>query len=243
MQLDDPELKLAICLPITSYEIPTAFFASFIAIDKPPRYNLIFPSVPVGEHSESMAAIRNDLVKQAIEKRCTHISMLDTDQRYPTDVLSRLLSHDLPVVYAKVHRRYPPFDPILLRKDTNVDKYFDIPYSEWKENKKNNQLQEVDAIGGACSLFQTEVFFNIKYPWYRVIPGNERRRRMGEDIFLCTQKLKKAGYSIFVDLNIDVGHFTHMEADEDLYELFMQYCIDRDKKRMLKKLESEGDDI
>ena len=104
------------------------------------------------------------------------------------------------------------------------------------------QLEE-GHFPGMEVLFQTEVFFNIKYPWYRIIPGNERRRRMGEDIFLCTQKLKKAGYSIFVDLNIDIGHFTHMEADEDLYELFMQYCIDRDKKRMLEKLERNGDDI
>lgn len=243
MQLDDPELKLAICLPLSSYEVPTAFFVSFLALEKPSFYHLIFPSVPVGEHSESMASIRNDLVSQAMEKGCTHIAMLDTDQNYPKDTLIRLLSHDLPVVFAKVHRRYPPFDPILLRKDEDSDKYFDIPYGEWKENKKNNRLQEVDAIGGACSLFQTETFFNIKYPWYRIIPGNERRRRMGEDIFLCTQKLKKAGYSIFVDLNIDIGHFTHMEADEDLYELFMQYCIDRDKKRMLENLERSGDDI
>lgn len=188
-----------------------------------------------------MASIRNELVKRALMIGCTHILMLDTDQRYAPDTIEKLLSHDLPVIYAKVHRRYPPFDPILLREDVeNKGKYYNIPVEEWKNNKLTFTLQEVDSTGGGCSLFEAEVFNNILYPYYRIVPGGmsksgKERRRIGEDMFLCTQRLKKAGYSIFVDLNIDIGHFTHMEADEDLYELFMRYCVDRDQRRKLEQ--------
>lgn len=237
MRIDDPNLKLAICLPLSSYTVPTPFFLSFTTMIKPPQYDLILPQVPVGEHSESMAHIRNDLVHQAIDLECTHIAMFDTDQRYENETLVKLLSHDLPVVFAKVHRRYPPFDPILLREDVNDQgSYYDIPLIEWKTNKENGILQEVDSIGGGCSLIRTEVFLNLKYPWYRIVSSRRvGKRRIGEDMFLCTQRLKKKGYSIFVDLNIDIGHFTHMEADEYLYEMFIQYCVDRDKARRMEQ--------
>jgi hypothetical protein len=55
-------------------------------------------------------------LKQALVKRCTHLLMMDTDQTYPQDTITKLLSHDVTVCGAVIHRRYPPFEPILYRQ-------------------------------------------------------------------------------------------------------------------------------
>jgi len=218
--LDLNQIKLGICLPITSYWVPTGFFVSFLLMNKPREYQLILPKCPIGDHADSIASVRNDLVQQALECECTHIFMADTDQRYSENVLMQLLSYGLPVVYARVHRRYPPFDPILYRLEESSGEYYSVPAEEWK----NNSLIEIDATGGGCLLIESSVFFDIRYPWYRTIPRNNWHGPMGEDILFC-RKLKKAGYRIFADVSVNIGHFTYMEADENLYDIFNQCCV------------------
>ena len=137
-------MKLAIGLPAVSTMIYTAFLDSWVLMEKP-AFVYCRPSFPAGPTSD-ICSIRNELVQQSLEHDVTKLLQLDTDQSYPSDLITKLLAHDLPIVAAKVHRRYPPFDPILNRG--TVDNFEQVPEEEWKEGG----LVKVDATGGGCML-------------------------------------------------------------------------------------------
>jgi len=89
-------------------------------------------------HLGQLEIIRNNLVVQAINDRCTHLIMMDTDQVYPVDTVTKLMSHDKNAVGTSVHRRYPPFDNIMYRG--KLGKYHHVPDDECF----SGELVEVD---------------------------------------------------------------------------------------------------
>lgn len=225
--MDLEQVKLGICLPITKQTpISYDFFLSWTLLDKLGNYQLILPKLEVDGSAEAISSMRNDLVKEAIETDCTHIIMMDTDQTYPQDTIIKLLQHQLPIVYGMVFRRYVPFDPILLRVDqefNDIQRLIKVPEEEWK----NNNLVKVDATGCGCMLAETSIFFDLKYPWFRMVRENPRlnRRRMGEDIFFCLKRLKPAGYEVWVDTKIGIGHEAKINVNEGFYDLIQEAKI------------------
>ena len=200
--------KLAIALPLTDDKVYASFLDSFILLDKP-SYTYLRPQFP-----GNIDAIRNNLVTQALDENCTHLFLTDTDQTLPTNTLIKLISHNLDIVTAKVHRRYPPFDPILMRWDDEAKQYYSVADDEWV----NKDLVEVDATGAACMLINMDVFRKIPAPWFK-FDINEHGKPVGEDIYFCKQ-LKKAGYKIFVDTSIKVGHLANLIVTEGTYNLY-----------------------
>lgn len=136
--------------------------------------------------------------------------MMDMDQTYPVDTITRLLSHKLPVVGCVVHRRYPPFDPLLYRGD--------IGTYELIENYEKGDLIEVDATGTGCLMFDMEVFRNMPAPWFRFRLTADNLP-IGEDFGFCSD-LRKAGYKIYVDTSIQCGHLSTMEITDGTYQLY-----------------------
>jgi len=198
--------KLGIGFPLTDIKVYTSFLASWTAMEKG-SFTFLMPTFP-----GQIEAIRNDIVIQALRENCTHLLMMDTDQNYPSDAIPKLLSHKKDVVAASVHRRYPPFDMIMLRGELGA--YHHVPDDECFSGK----LIEVDAIGCACMLFNTDVFLDIPHPWfnqYRMGDG----RNVGEDIDFCS-KMRKQGYRIFVDTSISIGHISTVEINKDFYLLY-----------------------
>ncbi|HOI96239.1 MAG TPA: hypothetical protein PK250_16155 [Syntrophobacter fumaroxidans] len=203
------EVKLAIAVPSPGTSVPTQFFESFAAMQKP--YGSVFLTLTDHRYWLQIDGVRNNFVEQAFKANCTHIAMLDADQVYPVDTIPRLFAHGKKIVRAKVHRRGPPFDPILLRADA-AGRYQHIPDEEWM----NGGLVEVDATGVACcGLFDMEVFENIPYPWFEI----DKERRIGEDIVFC-RKAIKAGYEIWVDCDLEVQHLIELGAGRTLYEFY-----------------------
>jgi hypothetical protein len=206
------ELRLAICLPLVNEMVYKRFFVSWATLIKPGPYELIIPRFNPGEIPESLSYIRNMLVERALDLGATHIAMMDTDQWYPHDTLIKLLSHDVDIVGAKIHRRYPPFDPCMMRGTRGRMRR--VPEEEWK----NNPLIEVDATGAGCVLHKAEVFKKIQMPWYKILLGGKTRAFVGEDIAFCL-KARAAGFRIFIDTTINVGHTSLIDVDESFYEV------------------------
>jgi len=209
-------LKLGIGIPNNFPMVPSAFFDSFICMEKPDFLFLRSSYGPIDE-------MRNNIVRDALRSGCTHLILMDTDQVYPVDTITRLLSHRLPVVGCLLFRRYPPFDPLMLTGE--VTKYSTV--TEWKDG----ELVEVDATGTGCVLYDTEVFTRIPDPWFRfrkTVEGGD----IGEDIGFC-HDLKKAGYKIYVDTAIKVGHLTKMTVDQATWELYKlsQEVVKRQKEK------------
>lgn len=194
--------KLGIGIPLSFPMVPGAFFDSFITMEKPDFVYLRSSSGPVDE-------MRNALVQDAIASGCSHLIMMDTDHTYPVDTITKLLSHRLPIVGCLVHRRYPPFDPLLLRG--TLSHYQTIP--EWEPAS----LVEVDATGTGCLLFEVDVFRSMPRPWFkfRTSVGGP----VGEDIGFCSD-LRAAGHRIFVDTSIPAGHLSQLVVNEGTWKLY-----------------------
>jgi hypothetical protein len=196
---------LAIGIPCDFPHIPSSFFYSFVLMDKPSFTFIHADNGPVD-------TLRNDIVEKALDMGVTSLLFMDVDQVYPMDTITKLLSHRLPIVGGKINRRYPPFDPILMR--LTDEGYQPI------DDYKSGELLSVDATGTGCILYDMDVFRNMPYPWFRFRKNPENGMVCGEDIGFC-QDLKAAGYEIFVDTSVEIGHLATMiitEATHDLYK-------------------------
>ena len=223
MSIKISNFKLGIGIPASLTHVPIAFFDSFIQMEKPTFEYIGMKNGPIDD-------LRNRIVEQALSTGCSHLLMLDTDQIYPVDTVTKLLAHKLPVVHGKVVRRYPPFDEILY--EGTVGKY------TTKTGYKDGELLEVDACGTGCVLYDMRIFYKIKPLWYTFEPhivDGKQKGMIGEDIGMCI-KLKKAGYKIYVDTSVKIGHLTLFNVDEafsTLYQSLLKRQIELNKEKEL----------
>jgi len=215
---------LAVAIPLTFPMVPSSFFYSFAHMDKTPTYTLI--------HADNgpIDTLRNDLAEMAMGVGATHIIFMDTDMNYHPQTIPRLLFHRLPIVGALCYRRYPPFDPILLRGTPGDYESID----EWKPG----ELVEVDATGCGCLLFEMSVFRKMPRPWFkfRYLKSGEG---LGEDIGFCSD-LKNNGYKIFVDTTVPSGHLTTLNVTDSTYRLYKAMKTEEYKKNLERALDGGG---
>jgi len=195
--------KLGIGIPTNFPMVSSEFFDSFITMEKPQFFYL-------RATRGNIEGMRNQLVTEALRSGLSHIIMMDSDQVYDIKTITQLLSHRLPIVGCLVYRRYPPFDPLMLKG--TISKYQSI--LEWEPDS----LVEVDATGTGCLLFDMEVFRSMPYPWFRFRQG-PYGSVIGEDFGFCSD-LREKGYRIFVDTSIPAGHLTHMVVNEGTWKLY-----------------------
>jgi len=138
--------KLCVGFPCSFPMVSFAFFHSFIMMERPEFTPIIATNGPID-------GLRNNIVKQAMVAGASHLIMMDIDQTYPVDAVTKLLKHKLPLVGCMVHRRYPPFDSLMLKGDINGYQLID----EWEPGT----LQEVDATGTGCLLFDMRLFYEM----------------------------------------------------------------------------------
>lgn len=205
-------MKVGLCLPIVNRNIDRSFFLSFMNMAKPDDCTIYVPRMEIYGFPRDIAQARNDLVDQALADDCTHIVMMDTDQIYPQDTIEKLLSHGKAVVGALVHRRYPPFAPLLYRGE--LGKYQYVPESEMF----SGSLVSVDATGCGCICYRSTVFDAVDAPWFELMPGGNGKP-VGEDIRFCS-KLRAAGVKIFVDTSAQVDHITTISVNRELFKIF-----------------------
>lgn len=207
-------MNLGIGIPITNRSVDRDFFLSFAAMDKPDRFSLFAPTLEIYSHPVDIAAARNGLVFQALDSECDALIMMDSDQVYPTDTISHLLAglEHYDAVGAVVHRRKPPFNPLLMRGE--LGKYSRVSDDE----VYSGDLIEIDATGCGCIAYRMSVFQRIDAPWYEIIPRPDNRP-VGEDIRFC-HKMRTAGMTIGAATNVQVDHLTVFRVDRSTHELF-----------------------
>jgi len=217
-------VKLAIAVPLTDEMVYRQFFFSFVKViteymvslvkaGKSISFDVLMPDFPC-----QIDEARNNIVHQALLLGCTHIIMMDTDQIYATNnMIEKMLAHDKPVVGARVHRRYFPFDPILLRGE--VGKLYQVPDNEVRnEGGTFNTEISVDYTGAGCILYDMRIFNDmIPEKWFELKTG-DHGQPVGEDINLC-DKLKKLNIPVIVDASINIKHLTLLAADWGTYQL------------------------
>ena len=210
-------MNLNIGLPIVEERVDLQFFLSFLGLTAR-SFTLLVPVWASGRMAENIASARNSLVRQAFDNDATHLLMMDTDQIYPPDCIDKLISHDKDMASVRVHRRWPPFEVIMNRGE--IGKYKHVSDKECF----SGDLVEIDATGTACMLIKMEVFEALSDPWFYLkngskSPHNRHGKPVGEDIRFCSDA-KAAGFDIFVDTSIEVGHISKMVINRSFYEIY-----------------------
>lgn len=222
-KIDRKGLNIAVGFPLTGTLMDRRFSGSYrqavytyMRLDGAPSIREYEPEVPIGRFARDIAHNRNDLIRQALADGVSHLIMMDTDQVYPADIIIKLATHAArgkDIVVAPVHRRYQPFELILIRGE-NPDEYVSIP----DEEKYSGEMIEIDAAGAGCIMFSLKAALDIDEPWFTLDDKTPAGGAMGEDIAFCW-KLRKAGYRIWADTSIEIGHLAEILINREFHEI------------------------
>lgn len=149
---------------------------------------------------------RQELVNAAIEQGFTHIFFMDSDMVPPADTITKLLAHDKDIVSGMAFKRNPPFEPCFYTDMQETEQGLQLRICrEWEDG----ELKEVVACGLACCLIKLDVFKKLMETDKKIFMPKDDT---GEDVVFCI-KATEAGYKIYVDTTIDVGHVASFESN------------------------------
>lgn len=161
---------------------------------------------------------RNFLVARSLEQGAEWLFWIDSDQVFPHDTLTRLLSRNVDIVGPNVARRSSPVGPTAGRLADGGSRM--VPVWTSPEQARANELEEVDGLGLGICLVSRRVFETVPRPWFD---------NRNEDYLFCA-KAKLAGFKVYCDhgLTPDVGHvgekvltMVDMLADRPLVQQMM----------------------
>lgn len=156
---------------------------------------------------------RNSLVQEVLAEGATHILWIDSDMRFPRDVIQRLLDRNLPIVAANCSVRRHPARFIAIKGHTadgfeHVQTYPD-----------STGVEEVVAVGFGVMMIKAEVFRKMEQPWHRLVWNTRDMKYVGEDIVWC-HGARDAGYRVYIDhdLSKEIQHTgMHEFGCEDIW--------------------------
>lgn len=145
---------------------------------------------------------RATLVKAAQSWGATHVLWLDSDMRFPSDTLDRLLAHEEPIVAANYPTRRPPILPTAEHRDHGL--LFTGPDSDG--------LVEVSHVGMGVMLVDMQVYARMREPWFQLGFTPKDSSYIGEDVFFL-RRARADGYRTLIDqgLSREVRHVGEME--------------------------------
>lgn len=169
---------LAIGIPCTFPFIPRSFFNSWVYLEHPD-----FTYIPAD--NGPIDTLRNDIVAKALSLSVTQLIMMDVDMVYHPQTINKLLSHRLPIVGAMAFRRYPPFDPIMLK--VRKDKLGYEGIEDWEPG----DLIDVDATGAGCLMFDMQLFRDMDRRAKAEIDAFNKLRPSSEELATMSESTRQ----------------------------------------------------
>jgi hypothetical protein len=153
---------------------------------------------------------RAELCLDAMHEKCTHVLFIDSDMRFPQDMIERLLQHDLDIVATNCARRRMPTGPTaqIYKENGERELVYTMP--------ETTGLQEVGSVGMGVMLIKANVFAKLAEPWFETPWRHDKRGYIGEDVFFC-KKARDAGFKIWIDHDVskEIGHIGMFEFKHD----------------------------
>lgn len=170
------------------------------------------------------ATARNRIAQMALDNKTDYVLMVDNDVVLPKNALINLLDDAKDVCLGfYAHRNtdnvYRGNTCVCKLCDSNGKLYFNYPLeSEYSANEllklANGGQYKVRIHGGGmgCAMIRTDVFNQIKYPWYDWVNyKNEHRGMLSEDLYFC-EECRKKNIAIYTDTRVSCGHmFRHIQ--------------------------------
>lgn len=139
---------------------------------------------------------RNALAQACLDQELDWLFMVDDDQVFQPDALTRLLSHEQPVVSALIVQRGAPFLPTA---------YATFQECEFQpldmRSVGHDNLVQVAGVGSGGILVRAHVLgaLNTGEPWFLYT------EQFGEDLYF-SQRCLEAEIPMFVDTGCRMGH-------------------------------------
>ena len=207
-------MKITIAMPCLD-KIETQTVKSLIDLERPEGSEI---SVEFME-SSLVYLSRDRLGVMALEGEADYLLFLDSDMTFAPDMLLRLLEDaesGKDIVTALCFRRRPDYNPAIWKKlrpglpgESVVETYDDYPAED---------VFEVEACGMATVLIRATVLkdvFEKEKALFAPIPG------YGEDVSFCL-RARRAGFSLWCDSRIKVGHIATTIVTEDTFKAYRQ---------------------
>ncbi len=190
--------------------IPSRFFWSTISIKNP------YPTSMVrGDHPWDVVR-NNRVIKSFLDSDCDILVKMDIDQTYPPDYFTTMV----PLV-----EKYKVIGPVIYDRWAG-NKFMPLAF----ESHDYPHLKLFDLAGKSgvvevpyphTNLFYArEVLEKIPPPWYEAYLRPDGLDRANHVDFSFLDKIKKAGYPIYLNLDVEVRHVVNIEVDRGIYELW-----------------------
>jgi len=190
---------LVIGIPFCGRPVMPEWALAMISMNYPLNTSIQY----VTQRGTETGIARNNVVKQALEVGAKYVWFIDDDVAPPYYALRKLM-------YELDQRSSPVGDAGVIggiycaKCDPPTPLVYDKLGSGTFWNWKVGDVFEVGAVGTGCMLIRTDVFRDIKEPWFRTVddcpdplPDSvETRLQMSDDLYFC-KKIIEAGYKIF----------------------------------------------
>lgn len=141
---------------------------------------------------------RNKCVKKFMLSDATHLWFVDADTLPPVAAPDKLLVTRVPAISGVVRQMKLDEDGIVkpvgmvMRRDKNRD----------LKEATGHGVEQIDACGSGCILFERAVFETIPFPWYEERPWGAVR---GSDLILG-EKMAAADIPLYAHFGVDCVH-------------------------------------
>ena len=164
---------------------------------------------------------RNQIVLMALENNFDMVLWIDSDMKFPPDTLIRMMKHfedGKDYVSALAFTRKQPIRTVAY-KELDVIKDEGTPQTYAKEVKEyGDEMMEIAGSGFGCVMTSVKMLKDVAEKFG---PPFYPRMGFGEDLTFCWLA-KNAGYKMWLDPTIKVGHMGFYEFNEETYEHGLQ---------------------
>lgn len=206
-------VNLAICIP--SGDMWLADFAlSVMSMQQLLGYHPLsedFKHNLINERGSLISFQRENLADQALKGGATHILWLDSDMKFPPNMVHRLFKTGLPLVGCNYVKRKIPSLPN--SKDLNGKLI--------ATHRDSHGLVPASSAGFGALLMTREVLENTPKPWFDVMwleKEDGKMEMMGEDVFFFHKVHHHTDYQLHIDHDTSqrLSHIGTFEYDNSL---------------------------
>lgn len=210
--------SVAICVP-TRDSVNTGF-AYDLAMLSARWYSIIEPGVKFSISMNSGTLIadqRQKLMSKAIADGFDYVLFLDSDMRFPPNIIEKLLAHNKAVVACNYAQRRVPPKPVA---------FYDFKKLKYVYSVNKTGIEPVDAIGMGVMLIRLSDVASLPQPWFQIHYDEGTRMWCGEDMFFC-DLVRRGGREVYVDHDTS-KLIRHIGTFEYMHEHTAEFMEDKD---------------
>lgn len=221
---------------------------NLMEMEKPDNFAVIHK----GEHNKSSSL--NAVVAQAAELNSTHVLLLDADMEFPINTITKLLSHQVPIVGGLYHIKPHPYSPVAGWNKMNTKSHSGSFHPDringrgriWKTDYyplPENKLVQVQWTGVGCLLIDMDVFSKVPYPAFWDDWNRKTGTRLRGHDLIFSDNVLEAGFPIYIDTSVQCGHRDVITVDRAFIDAYYASGMDKIYKDIILAHTDDRDSI